>query len=704
MQKYLWQTNNLITADVSLLCNELKISPLLAKILINRGIASLMEAKAFLYASLDDITSPFLLEGMNDAVQTIVNSIKVNEKIVVFGDYDADGITSTYVLSELLKKAGADVYTYIPNRIEEGYGLNSDALQKLINDNIKLLITVDCGISAVKEINYACQNGMNCIITDHHNPPEVLPKAAAIINPKLSLQTNSTYDLAGVGVAWKTGWAVLEKIIGEEQAREEAFNLLEIVALGTVADMVNLHGENRIIVKYGLQNISKTSNLGLQALMEEAGVDGIIDTYKIGYMIAPRLNAAGRMSNADKALQLLQEKNKAQARARAVLLTAENSARQNVEKSVIDQAEQLLNEQISPNDKVLVIASTEWHEGVLGIVAAKILEKRYLPVICLSIKGDEAKGSARSISGFNIYEAIKACQDYVLRFGGHAAAAGLSLTVDNIVMFRQAVNAYAEKFLTEDILQSKKHVDAEISLQEINPELTKELSILEPYGVGNPKPIFLTKGVAFTETKIIGKNNDHLRFRITQNDKNLQGLAWGRADELHKLTDSMDIIYSLNENTYNGRTSTQGIIVDIASRKVLITENIKKALVLQRLVKGGKTTWEEIETNTKLNLKKYYPDRDELAVVYKILVATMCDGTSHTEEQLKTTARINNIPWETYYLALVIFFELKIITLKKVQNVTQFTLSPGATEKIKLENSPLYRQIKEEYNWINKLG
>lgn len=705
MQKYFWYAADTDKFKVDLLCKELSISPIVAQILVNRGIASPEEAKAFLYANINDVSSPFGIAGMDRVVDLLKTAILEKDKIAVYGDYDVDGISSTYVLSKLLKKAGADVVTYIPSRMEEGYGLNNEALTRLASEGVKTLVTVDCGIAAVDEVEFAHQKGLKCIITDHHTPPEILPRAEVIINPKLSDPTNPSYNLAGVGVAWKTGWALLEKISGQKTAWDEALNLAEIVALGTVADMVPLTGENRIIVKHGLEVLPSTKNLGLQALIKDTGIDGKMDTYKIGFVIGPRLNAVGRMSSAEKALRLLDEENEMQARARAALLSAENSSRQNVEKDILDKAEEILQEQIDPDDNILLLASPSWHEGVVGIVASKILEKRYLPVICMTIKDGEAKGSARSIAGFNIYEAIKACSEYVIRFGGHAMAAGLTLAEENIENFRKAINDYAAKVITPEILLSKKMIDAEITLTDVTPQFMGELKLLEPHGQGNEKPLFILKNINICNKRPIGKNNEHIKFEMQQKGQSLQALGWGMSDKLQPLSSQVDTVVSLQENHFNGRTTIQAILTDLrlsAAKQTM--QNIKQSIVLQRLVKGGKTSWEKISEDADVNLKKFFPDRNILGEVYKLLSRLMKNSKYIVEEQLKVVSQSANIPWESFYLALIIFYELKLITVTEGQDGTRFQMLPKPNQKLQLENSPLYRQIKEEYNLLKEIG
>lgn len=702
MQKYQWEITDHKPEDVENLVKNLSISPILAQILVNRGIVSVKDAKAFLYADIRDITLPSEILGMAEAVEIITKSISLKHKIAVYGDYDADGITSTYVLSYLLKKAGALVVTYIPNRMDEGYGLNYDALQKLIDDDVKLVITVDCGISAVEEIAFAKANGLECIITDHHTPPEKLPCALAIVNPKIYSQNQSVYDLAGVGVAWKTGWGVLEKILNTEVALHEALNVLDIVAVGTVADLVKLTGENRIIVKYGLRRLENTENIGLRALINDAGIDGKVDTYRIGFMIGPRLNAAGRMSNADKALKLLQAEEEPQARAWAALLSAENTSRQDISKEIFDEAEACIKTQIHPDDKVIVLASSTWHEGVVGIVASKILEKNYLPVICLAIKENEAKGSARSIIGFNMFDAINACSKHTLRFGGHAMAAGLSLSIENIDHFRIAINAYAKEIITSEMLINKKNVDCEVKINEITPELLKELTLLEPHGQGNEKPVMMLRNGVFNDKHTMGKNSEHLRFNISQNSCNLAGVAWGKAENSAFYSGQGDLLINLQERKFNNKTTMQAVMIDFRQHKNIDYANFKKSIVLQRLVNAGKTTWDVIQANTRNNLFIYFPDKKVLSNIYKILECSLLDH--NTLSRLQRLAEKSSIPWESFYLALVIFYELKLIAINKEKNEVNFTLLPRPLTKISLENSPLYIQIEEEYNLLKGTG
>ena len=470
------------------LSRELNISPTIAGLLINRGINTVEEARRFFNCKIEELTSPWLLDGMKDAVGRILQAQNKGEKVTVYGDYDADGLTGTSLLVEAFRKMQLETTYYIPHRLEEGYGLNKDALADISREESKLVVTVDCGITSVEEVKYAQEVlAIDMIITDHHQPADEIPAAVAVINPKLE-DKSAYYNLAGVGVAFKLVQALWEKLgFCPEQAFQE---FLDIVTLGTIADIVPLTEENRILVKNGLKKYALTGREGLKALMDVAGLDADnITPRNIAYGLAPRLNAAGRISDASIGVELLTTSSVQRARELAKLLQNENSKRQVLEKNILAEALQMVEEYNFSRDKVIVLASKMWHPGVVGIVASQLVEKYYRPVIIIAIEGDKGKGSARSIAGFNIYEAIKASSGYLSQFGGHELAAGLSIDASHIDEFRESINHYAGTNLTAELLVPALMLDSEIFFHELDEEFFQQIKEMEPFGEKNPLPL-----------------------------------------------------------------------------------------------------------------------------------------------------------------------------------------------------------------------
>ena len=469
----LWRLSSTKLETKQRLSREFGISGIIAQVLINRGIEDGLAVREFLYGGVDNLGNPYLLKDMEQAVGRIAQAIEVKEKITIYGDYDVDGITATAVLYKVLLSLGATIEYYIPDRQSEGYGLNDIALEGLWQSGTRLLLTVDCGISGVSEVA-KLQGKMDIIITDHHQPPDILPLAYAIINPKQPDCLYKDKQLAGVGVAFKLCQALWQHYHGRDVLFLEH---LDIVALGTVADIVPLMGENRILVKAGLAAMADTKNVGLKALMIECGLlddkkgSAVIDTGKIGFVLAPRLNAAGRISQATAGVELLVTADGARAAGLAKALNEENIKRQAVEKEILAFAESQLTAVEVDKQKVLVLSGEDWHSGVIGIVASRLVDKHYRPVIMISVHEGIGKGSCRSIAGFDIYSALKQCQDLLIQFGGHSQAAGLSILLENIEQLRERLNDIASKSLTEEDYIPVLKVDSVVPLEEIGNEI-----------------------------------------------------------------------------------------------------------------------------------------------------------------------------------------------------------------------------------------
>lgn len=533
----------------------LGISEVVAQLLINRGISTEQDAKTFLYAGSETLGNPFALKDMEKAVQRIECAIHNREKITVYGDYDVDGITSCAIVYKLLTRLGAVIEYYIPERQSEGYGLNSQALEHLHQTGTKLLITVDCGISSLEE-TAAMLGKMDIIITDHHQPPSILPTAVAVINPKRQDCPYPDKQLAGVGVAFKLCQALWFTC----QVQPPVFlDDVELVAIGTIADIVPLVGENRLLVKLGLERLSNTPNLGIRSLLEVCKLRGAkIDAGKVGFMLAPRLNAAGRVGHASLAVELLVTEDKDKAKAIAVFLDEENCRRQVLEKEILESAEDVIASSNLTSGKVIVVAGENWHTGVIGIVASRLADRYYQPVIVISIRDGIGKGSCRSIPGFDIYEALSSCSELLVKFGGHKQAAGLTIEIGNIDAFRQRMNEKGD-LLSDDTYRPVLQIDTLVSLEQISASLLEQLACLAPHGMGNPTPVFACRELQVADLKSIGQNGKHLKLKVRRQNSTGDVIGWGMGEmaaSIHR-NDSIDLAFAPEFNEWQGHRNIQ---------------------------------------------------------------------------------------------------------------------------------------------------
>ncbi len=568
MAKKVWKMTESTDNSAIRLAKELGISLLLGRLLVNRGLTDPEEAKAFLMPDLARLHDPFQFRDMKRAVERIARAIQNQEQILVYGDYDVDGITSISVIIRVLGKLlpGKLLY-YIPKRLEEGYGLHLTSLEKALAKGVRLIITVDCGISAIEESAYLKTRGIDIIITDHHEPPPCLPDAYAIINPKVDGMGYPFGQLAGVGVAFKLlqGLATYFPEL-EEKIQEN----LDLVALGTVADIVPLLGENRILVKYGLIRLAKTQNVGLQALLQTAGLkDREINAGHIGFILAPRINAAGRMGNPSQGVKLFTTGDPLNAIDLAKELDKENQIRQEVENQVLQEA--LAQIQRNPGlleEHALVLAGENWHLGVIGIVASKLVEIYNKPVILIGMDGDEGRGSGRSISGFNLFEAIEANSSYLIKFGGHEFAAGITVTRENIPAFAKAFLETSKARLTRDDLIPFLKIESLVDLNHITLDLARELSRLAPCGPANPTPVLGCQALNLVEYRNVGENGKHIKIKVAKSDSILEGIGFNMGSVQSELasTREVDLAFSLEENHWNGTAQIQLNIKDIIAR------------------------------------------------------------------------------------------------------------------------------------------
>ena len=527
----------------SRLAYELAIPYLVAKILVNRGIKNPEESRVFLYGGIQDLHSPFLFLEMEKAIERIRKAIKEKEKIFIFGDYDADGISATALLTRGLSSLGAIVEPFIPNRLSHGYGIKKEFIDRIKSSGATVVITVDNGIKAFDFAEAALREGIDFIITDHHLPDEDLPQAYAIINPHVALEAYPDKYLSGVGVAFKLLHALFLSF-GKEAA---ILPYLKVAALGTVADMVELKGENRIIVKEGLKQINTSTSYGLFHLIKSAGLGSKkITTVDIAFRLAPRLNAAGRMEDASIALQLLLSRNEREAQQLAQKLNSLNSSRQRMEERILKEAMELAERE---EGRVIFLASSSWHRGVIGIVAHKLVEKFERPAFLFELSEGVAYGSGRSVEGVPLIEGLKAARNYLLSYGGHELAAGAVLEEKHIERVRQIVEEVLSAYEPKEKV---KLVDAEIQFSEISPVLVKFLSELEPFGIGNPEPLFLSRQVEVVSEPVLFGNN--LKFYVRQREKVLPAVVRGRTDWLGKIRkgDVIDLLYNIRENRFSG--------------------------------------------------------------------------------------------------------------------------------------------------------
>jgi single-stranded-DNA-specific exonuclease len=539
-----------------MLVQELKISPAVARLLAIRGIDEPESARRFLHPSLDHLHDPFALADMAPAVERILGAVARKEKIAIHGDYDVDGITSTVILRRALELLGADVSHFIPERLRDGYGLQPETFDRLQADGVKLVISVDCGIRAIEAAERARELGIDLIITDHHEPDTTLPAALAVINPKRHDCSYPDKNLAGVGVALKLVQGLCRR--SDREKWLPAF--VKVAALGTLADVVPLIGENRVIAKLGLDMLSQGPHkVGLRALLEVAGLTGKpIDGGHVAFLIAPRVNAAGRMASPDIAARLLlavDEAMAAEAQDLARQLDGENVRRQEEEAAILAQARRAVETDPAIGARSLIVVGGEgWHRGVIGIVASKLVDAFHRPAIVFSIEGQFAYGSCRSIRAFDMLAALEHCAGALIKFGGHKQAAGLTMAAEKVAAFRQAITDYADERLGPDDLKPRLRIDACLGFRDITGEFAGQLTLLAPFGIGNPRPLFEANRVEVVDGPRRLKEK-HLKMALKQNGRIFRAIAWRAVEREHFITEnrtSLDLAFSLEHNTYQG--------------------------------------------------------------------------------------------------------------------------------------------------------
>ena len=556
-----WIVKEINNEKVELLKEKFNLSNLVAKILSNRNILGREmqedDIKKFLNPTRDDFYDPFLLPDMEQAIERIEQAINNNEKILIYGDYDADGITSTTILIKFFKEIGVEVDKYIPNRLEEGYGIKNKALEEIKNRGIDLIITVDTGITANDQVKYANELGLDVIITDHHEPSDEIPKAVAVIDAKRKNNKYPFNQLAGCGIAFKLTQAISIK---RKLDPSKYLKNLDIVSIGTISDLVPLVDENRVIVKLGLMLVKQTKNIGLRKLLLKSQLKEV-DSTSISFGITPRINAAGRLGNQYDALNLFITEDVKEAERLSEVLNSYNIERQKICNKIYEEAISQLKDE---EKNCIILGKEDWHHGVIGIVSSKITEKFNKPSILLCFEDNIAKGSGRSVPGFDLYKAISSTKEYLLGFGGHTMACGLSLTVENFEKFKKEITKYIDENLDISKLEKEIYIDEILKIDDLDIEEIKELKSLEPFGEENQEPIIMYENVEINGIRTLSENK-HLKLSLKKNDKIIDAIGFnlGELAEKYKIGDTIDIVGNIEINSFNGKDLIQIRLIDI---------------------------------------------------------------------------------------------------------------------------------------------
>ena len=550
---------------VSVLTAQLRLPEPIARILVNRGYDSPDSAEAYLRPRLAALHDPWAMPGMATAVERISAAINAGEMILVHGDYDVDGVCSSALAVRAIRELGGIAEAFVPHRLKDGYDFGPAGLAEAFKREAGVILTCDCGTTAHDPIAKARERGMDVVVTDHHTPPPELPPALAILNPHLPESEYPEKVLCGAGVVFKLLQALFES---RDRSAEQLYKYLDLVAIPTIADLVPLTGENRVLARFGLKVLGKTRNPGLRALLRVAGISGDrpINAGQIAFVVGPRINAVGRMGDAMRGVRLLLTDDEIEARRLAEEVDSENKVRQEVDKATLDSAKQMLEETFDPgSDLAIVLGSDEWHPGVIGIVASRVVEEFYRPTILIALEGESGRGSGRSIRGFHLYDALKACESHLERFGGHRYAAGLEIRRQNIEPFRAALDAYAHNLLSPTDLSPSLRVDLELPISEVSGELWRFLSHFDPYGQGNPKPVFLAQDVRVAAApQVVG--GEHLRLRLDAGTGAIpDAFAFGLAHEADWLRESsrVDVAFHIRLREWQGVETLQAQLLDV---------------------------------------------------------------------------------------------------------------------------------------------
>ncbi|MFQ5805958.1 MAG: single-stranded-DNA-specific exonuclease RecJ [Phycisphaerae bacterium] len=559
--------------DRERLSREARIDPLLAQILLNREVRTAVEVREFLAPDLNALLPPRQLPNAVAAGKRLADAARTRRRIVIYGDYDVDGVTATAILWHGLKLADANVDFYIPSRFDEGYGVNGEALEQIRASGADIVVTVDCGITALEEARLARKLGLELIVTDHHEPQADLPDASVVVHPTACGKASANPHLSGAGVAFKVAWALAQEVCGATRVtpayREHLVDATAFAALGLVADVVPLVGENRVIASFGLRHLCHTQNPGLRALIEVSGLASrkSYDDYDVGFILAPRLNAVGRLGHARLAVELFTQAASEQAYEIATALDAQNRERRRVEREIVKQAAEMAIARGFDREsrRGIVLASSDWHPGVVGIVASRMVDRFHRPTVLIALGGSEGQGSGRSIRHFPLHQVLAACEQHLISHGGHAMAAGIRIAPDQVAAFTDAFLAQAAQRLTPADLVPKLRLDDEVGLGQMVPELVDQIQRLAPFGIGNPRPGLATRAVELVdEPRAVGQGGQHLQFTVRQERTYRKAIAFGRGDRLEELADHRRLRLAFEPiiNEWSGRRSVELKVID----------------------------------------------------------------------------------------------------------------------------------------------
>jgi single-stranded-DNA-specific exonuclease len=561
-----WIETAVDAAAVARLAEALRLHPVAARVLAGRGLADPADAEAFLASRLSELPDPFTMKGMDAAVSRLVQAVEAGERIACYGDYDVDGVTSTALLCGFLRAAGADVVTYTPHRLVEGYGLNTEAVRKLAAQGARLLVTLDCGITSVEEVRAAAALGVDTVVVDHHTVPVELPAARAILNPHQPGCAYPSKGLAAVGVTFALAMALRRTLrergrFGAGRVEPNLKDALDLVALGTIADVVPLVGANRILVRWGLEAIAKSRRPGLCALKRVAGIaeGGEVTAGQVGFRIAPRINAAGRLDDAGRGVRLLLSDDEATARALAEELDRENAARQEIERRILDEATEDARARVEAGARGLVLARDGWHAGVVGIVASRIVERFHRPAVLIALEDGSGKGSGRSIEAFHLYDALAACSGHLVRFGGHRHAAGVTVERGSLAAFKAAFEAHAAAQLAEEDLVPRCRIDGWLEERDVTERIAEDLAKLGPFGAGHPEPVFALRGAA-ARARTVGAGNAHLKLAL---GRGIDAIGFGMGDRLAACAGPVEAAFTLGFDAWDGARRLQLKLRDV---------------------------------------------------------------------------------------------------------------------------------------------
>ena len=704
------------SARVAEIASALGINPIVAKLLYNRSYTDIASAKAFIYMESEMLMNPFKMKDVDKGIEALRAAISRGEQITVYGDYDVDGVTSVCTLYLYLKSLGANVNYYIPNRAGEGYGVSTQAIDAIKENGTSLIITVDTGTTAIDEVEYAKSIGIDFIVTDHHECRSDLPNALAVINPHRPDCEYPFKELAGVGVVFKLICAYEERVLGRSrtEAAKRIFSLYaDLVAIGTIADVMPIKEENRIIVRYGLSMIDNTERIGLAALIDAASAKNDVQRAAqrkkkvkitsgyIGYTLAPRINAAGRIKEASLAVELFLSSDRTRAREIAEELCRTNKERQAEENKIMQEAYEKIEKYDIEENPVIVLDADNWHHGVIGIVASRITEKYTRPAILVSFEGNESttpspddvgKGSGRSIKGMNLVDALCYCSEHLVKFGGHELAAGLSVTRGELDNFRRLINEYARNNLSESDMVQTVEADCELDFTDVNLSLAKSIQLLEPFGVSNPIPAFVLRGVTVNDINGISEGK-HTRLSLGNGRYTLSAMYFSNSPDSLGIYvgDKVDVLFNLDVNEWGGRESAQIIIRDI-----------KPSLSEKEKYKSEQARFEEIKNGAPFTAEEnILPDREDFAAVYRLiqnLVRSGVDTLKHRDiiSKLKSSDSGVNIGYIKLKLMIMIFKELNILSIEEISHETYRFKIYYSTTKKKLDKSTLLRRLRSQ--------